>query len=176
MGLASNIPHLVNKDLLQLEQSTISLAACQDSSDGISFIHSRPPSTLFWIRALRSNFLTRHNTLLPTSIGSLWASLGPRSLFSPFRRPFLILENPTAIMAAETARVSPSIASSTSNGTFHKRKRPGVDGVKYYAVREGRKPGVYSTWEECLSQVKGHRGALCQSSPFLLYTSIDPIR
>ncbi len=31
---------------------------------------------------------------------------------------------------------------------------------KYYAVREGRKPGVYLTWAECEKQVKGHAGAV----------------
>lgn len=65
-------------------------------------------------------------------------------------------------MAPDSARASPSIASVTSNGTSQKRKRPG-DAVKYYAVREGRKRGVYSTWDECLSQIKGHKGALCKS-------------
>ena len=65
-------------------------------------------------------------------------------------------------MGAETTRASPSVASVTSNETSHKRKRPG-DATKYYAVREGRNPGVYSTWDECLSQVKGHKGALCTS-------------
>jgi ribonuclease HI len=67
-------------------------------------------------------------------------------------------------MAVETGRASPSIASSTSNGTSHKRKRP-ADGIKYYAVRQGRRPGVYYTWEDCLSQIKGHKGALCESQP-----------
>lgn len=63
-------------------------------------------------------------------------------------------------MSAEATRASPSVGSVTSNGTSHKRKRGG-DSIKYYAVREGRKPGVYHTWEECLSQIKGHKGALC---------------
>lgn len=31
--------------------------------------------------------------------------------------------------------------------------------VKYYAVRKGRAPGVYSTWAECEAQVKGFSGA-----------------
>ncbi|KAF7512940.1 hypothetical protein GJ744_012043 [Endocarpon pusillum] len=69
-------------------------------------------------------------------------------------------------MAAETTRASPSTNSVTSNGTSHKRKRPG-DAPKYYAVREGRIPGVYTTWEECLNQIKGHKGALFQSFPSL---------
>ncbi|ERF73555.1 hypothetical protein EPUS_08762 [Endocarpon pusillum Z07020] len=69
-------------------------------------------------------------------------------------------------MTAETTRASPSTNSVTSNGTSHKRKRPG-DAPKYYAVREGRIPGVYNTWEECLNQIKGHKGALFQSFPSL---------
>ena len=27
--------------------------------------------------------------------------------------------------------------------------------MKFYAVRKGRKPGIYSTWSECEAQVKG---------------------
>jgi len=27
--------------------------------------------------------------------------------------------------------------------------------MAFYAVKEGRKPGVYDTWEECEKQVKG---------------------
>lgn len=30
---------------------------------------------------------------------------------------------------------------------------------KYYSVREGRKPGIYSTWDECKKQVIGYTGA-----------------
>lgn len=29
----------------------------------------------------------------------------------------------------------------------------------YYAVRVGKKPGIYKTWEECENQVKGFKGA-----------------
>lgn len=31
--------------------------------------------------------------------------------------------------------------------------------MKYYAVKQGRKPGVYTTWTECEAQVKGYAGA-----------------
>ncbi len=37
-----------------------------------------------------------------------------------------------------------------------KRKKP-----SYYAVREGRIPGIYTTWEDCSNQVKGFSGTLC---------------
>ncbi|OAP57867.1 hypothetical protein AYL99_08605 [Fonsecaea erecta] len=30
---------------------------------------------------------------------------------------------------------------------------------KYYAVKEGKRPGIYHTWSDCLAQVKGHKGA-----------------
>ena len=32
--------------------------------------------------------------------------------------------------------------------------------AKYYAVKKGRKIGIFSTWEECESMVKGFKGAL----------------
>lgn len=32
--------------------------------------------------------------------------------------------------------------------------------MAYYAVKEGRKPGVYKTWEECSEQVTKYPGAL----------------
>lgn len=31
--------------------------------------------------------------------------------------------------------------------------------MKYYAVKEGKKPGVYTTWADCEAQVKGYPGA-----------------
>lgn len=38
---------------------------------------------------------------------------------------------------------------------------------KYYAVRVGKVPGIYSTWEECKAQVDGVSGALYKSFPSL---------
>ena len=31
--------------------------------------------------------------------------------------------------------------------------------MNYYAVRVGKKPGIYSTWESCRAQVHGFAGA-----------------
>lgn len=31
--------------------------------------------------------------------------------------------------------------------------------MKVYAVRKGRKPGIYTTWADCQNQVKGFKGA-----------------
>ncbi len=35
--------------------------------------------------------------------------------------------------------------------------------MKYYAVREGKIPGIYKTWGECEMQVKGYSGAQYKS-------------
>lgn len=32
--------------------------------------------------------------------------------------------------------------------------------MKYYAVRIGKVPGIYNTWDECKAQVFGHKGAV----------------
>lgn len=34
---------------------------------------------------------------------------------------------------------------------------------KFYAVKEGRKTGIFSTWAECEQQVKGFKGAIYKS-------------
>jgi len=36
---------------------------------------------------------------------------------------------------------------------------------KYYAVRHGRQPGIYATWDECKAQVQGFTGARYKSFP-----------
>lgn len=37
--------------------------------------------------------------------------------------------------------------------------------MKYYAVKKGRKPGIYATWAECQEQTKGFSGAVFKSFP-----------
>lgn len=39
--------------------------------------------------------------------------------------------------------------------------------TKYYVVRNGRKPGIYNTWEECKAQTHGFPGAVFKSFPTL---------
>jgi Caulimovirus viroplasmin len=67
----------------------------------------------------------------------------------------------TPIEAPDTSPAPslPLVANNTAAGT--KRKR--VVERKFYAVKEGKTPGIYNTWDECLTQVRGHRGALCTS-------------
>lgn len=38
---------------------------------------------------------------------------------------------------------------------------------KYYAVRVGRKAGIYKTWAECQAQTSGFKGAIFKSFPIL---------
>lgn len=40
--------------------------------------------------------------------------------------------------------------------------------MKYYAVKKGIKPGIYTTWAECEQQVKGFSGAIYKS-----FSSLD---
>ena len=68
-----------------------------------------------------------------------------------------LLTNGTKASASESVHASPA-ASVPTAGT--KRKR--ANEQKIYAVREGKRPGIYNTWEECLSQVTGHKGASCR--------------
>ena len=35
--------------------------------------------------------------------------------------------------------------------------------MKFYAVKSGRKPGIYTTWAECQKQVNGYSGAVYKS-------------
>lgn len=35
--------------------------------------------------------------------------------------------------------------------------------AKYYAVKKGKNPGIYNTWDECKAQVDGFSGAVYKS-------------
>ncbi|KAG9693288.1 hypothetical protein KCU95_g9755, partial [Aureobasidium melanogenum] len=39
--------------------------------------------------------------------------------------------------------------------------------AKFYVVKAGRKPGIYHSWDECLTQVRGFKGAAFKSFPLL---------
>ncbi|KAI9924551.1 hypothetical protein MW887_006824 [Aspergillus wentii] len=49
----------------------------------------------------------------------------------------------------------------TISGVKRKRNTAG----KYYAVKVGYQPGVYYTWNDCLTQVTGYKGAVFQAFP-----------
>ncbi|KAF1982173.1 ribonuclease H-like protein [Aulographum hederae CBS 113979] len=63
-------------------------------------------------------------------------------------------------MASNGAEELRSTAStSASSGTKRKREA----GPKFYAVRVGFTPGIYHSWADCLSQVKGYKAATFKS-------------
>jgi ribonuclease HI len=64
--------------------------------------------------------------------------------------------NPMSLLNKPQRAKSPT---STTSSAGSKRKR-GTE-PKFYAVRAGHKPGVYSTWADCLAQVKGFKNATC---------------
>ena len=62
-----------------------------------------------------------------------------------------------ASSTTDSVRASPALSIPTT-GT--KRKRASEQ--KFYAVQVGKVPGIYNTYEECLRQVKGHKGGTCK--------------
>ncbi|EEH37565.1 ribonuclease H [Paracoccidioides lutzii Pb01] len=61
-----------------------------------------------------------------------------------------------------TTPASP-VESTTSQTSGVKRKRTAEP--KFYAVKFGFQPGIYHTWNDCLTQVTGFKGAVFQSFP-----------
>ncbi|RYP14983.1 hypothetical protein DL765_005980 [Monosporascus sp. GIB2] len=52
---------------------------------------------------------------------------------------------------------------SGSTATTSKKRKIDPNAQKYYAVRTGKRPGVYLTWNECQAQTAGYRGAQYKS-------------
>ncbi|KAL4898328.1 hypothetical protein BDV59DRAFT_166662 [Aspergillus ambiguus] len=55
---------------------------------------------------------------------------------------------------------SPNLESPPASTAGTKRKRG--SGGKYYAVKAGHRPGVYSEWRDCLAQITKYKGAVCE--------------
>jgi ribonuclease HI len=53
----------------------------------------------------------------------------------------------------------------TAEPPSKKRKMDAAE-QKYYAVRAGFKPGVYTSWAICQQQITGFKGAQCVFPPF----------
>ncbi|KAJ4528950.1 hypothetical protein HRR83_009004 [Exophiala dermatitidis] len=64
--------------------------------------------------------------------------------------------------ASDASRASPSRANSNGVAGVKRKRTPEQ---KFYAVKAGKTPGIYNTWPECLSQVKGHKGAQYKAFP-----------
>lgn len=55
-------------------------------------------------------------------------------------------------------------ASTTTSKPPYKRKRKAGE-ERFYAVRSGRIPGVYTTWAECQTMINGFQGAIYKAFP-----------
>lgn len=71
-------------------------------------------------------------------------------------------------MSSQNRKGASAASSSQSSGPpSKKRKMDGSGGSdkeqKYYAVRAGHKPGVYTSWAICQQQISGFKGAMCKS-------------
>lgn len=66
----------------------------------------------------------------------------------------------TPSVAGRKRSLSPLSATSPA----YARTTPATSVTKYYAVRTGRKPGIYYSWNDCRAQVGGFKGARCKSA------------
>lgn len=104
-------------------------------------LSSRPlPSSTSLPRAFFISTINAHLQYYPPL--PVMTSTSPTSFRSPAQSP------------------TPAVSPNQSAGT--KRKR-GSSSPKFYAVKNGFKPGIYYSWDECFPQVKGYKGAICKS-------------
>lgn len=58
----------------------------------------------------------------------------------------------------------------TANAVVHGEKGGGLE-KKFYAVKAGHNPGIYSSWGVCLGQINGFKNAQCKQSLPLFYAN-----
>jgi hypothetical protein len=75
------------------------------------------------------------------------------------------LRDPIAIWEGYTDTNFFDFDAMASNASSGKRKR---SGPKFYAVKVGRKPGIYHSWDDCKAQTDGVK-AECESAVHCLY-------
>ncbi|MBZ6375417.1 MAG: RNase H1/viroplasmin domain-containing protein [Kocuria palustris] len=68
--------------------------------------------------------------------------------------------NKTTPSPSPVPKASPGSKPSPSPTAGTKRKRNAA--AKYYAVKAGHKPGIYYGWNDCLAQITGFKGAICE--------------
>lgn len=69
----------------------------------------------------------------------------------------------TAAMTRPRKDDGANASPSTAKTTYKRKRKPGEE--RYYAVRSGRIPGVYTTWQECQSMITGFAGAQYKAFP-----------
>lgn len=131
------------------------------ASGGFAFItrvgSAYPPTTFISRCVFRKLSAPFEFTVLPKLISYKVFKLLP---FSPKPISLWFQHNRSRKLPILAVTVA-SPPSPPAPGIVPKRKRiPGE--MKYYAVRKGYNPGIYTTWKECLGQVTGFKGATCK--------------
>lgn len=97
---------------------------------------------------------------LPLRLGSRFYNRYRRSGALGYRYPLFVNRGkPKLFKSFEVASPSVHIALALDGSAGTKRKRTGE--MKYYAVRSGFNPGIYTSWKDCLGQITGFKGAKC---------------
>jgi len=58
-----------------------------------------------------------------------------------------------------------NMPSSAGGGAISRKRKLGegeAKATKYYAVRTGKTPGVYTSWDDCKANTYGFKGAVCK--------------
>ena len=134
------------------------------------------------------SFLRRWNrgvsdsTACFTAASSLLLShLGSVSIPAPRRRRHPVPSKVARLLTVSLARLAapdmPPTHSKTApvkaaESASKKRKLDATE-QKYYAVRAGFKPGVYTTWAICQQQITGFKGAQCACAPAPLQSAFS---
>lgn len=83
-------------------------------------------------------------------------------------RSYQILTGQTGIQTRPGKETTSDVVAKLSLAEMVAQKRKRTDEPKFYAVRIGRRPGVYNSWAECLEQITGFANALFKS-----FSSLD---
>ena len=62
----------------------------------------------------------------------------------------------------------------TMSAAGKKRKSSEISDTKYYAVKAGKTPGVYTSWEDCQNNTFGFKGAACKFVPIISDPKVAP--
>lgn len=103
------------------------------------------------IRIAKDNIAPRQHARTLCNIRSATFSSG--QLHTEFEMDETAPSPSPGVPAAHRSSPAPTTAGS-------KRKRG--TGNKFYAVKAGFQPGIYTEWKECLAQITGYKGAICE--------------
>lgn len=88
------------------------------------------------------------------------------ALYKPSRSPLVLLPQPRRIHLQtplqEDDRIYEEDLESVPMSTNPRKRKLEKDTPKFYGVRAGKKPGVYTSWGDCQENTTGFKGASCK--------------